>query len=308
MATTFYEVLGVPEDAATEDIRAAYRARLKESHPDLSDDEDASERTKRIIRARDVLTDEDERGRYDRMGHAAYVGQSGEDIDESDVSSAASAAREAGWAEGASDDGRADRDEVGGRRRARERRRRERAARERVDAATDGHQSDGAATAETANGSAASAASASTDGSGTNVADGVSESDRSWNAGSTFSVRQTYDVGNRRRRLFPSTQSLVLLVVSFVLLPIMVFASLFPPFPLVVNLVVALCIVLLVGYLQSVPEVGVVVFGSWSVAMPFALAELGIPLTSLLGVLALTLTWTPFGLSVLTFVLVRDQL
>src|SRR6056297_1378904 len=74
MTESFYDVLGVAEDATTDEIETAYRERLKETHPDVSDDEDAGQATRTLIEARDVLVDEDERARYDRLGHAAYVG------------------------------------------------------------------------------------------------------------------------------------------------------------------------------------------------------------------------------------------
>jgi hypothetical protein len=43
MGENYYELLGVSEDASTDDIETAYRERLKETHPDVSDDEDANE-------------------------------------------------------------------------------------------------------------------------------------------------------------------------------------------------------------------------------------------------------------------------
>ncbi len=96
MTETFYEVLGVSTDASTAAIEAAYRERLKETHPDVSDAADAGEATQRLIEARDVLTDEDERARYDRVGHDAYVaGES--DIADGGGSDAAEAARRAGY-------------------------------------------------------------------------------------------------------------------------------------------------------------------------------------------------------------------
>ncbi|MEF8901166.1 MAG: DnaJ domain-containing protein, partial [Halovenus sp.] len=73
MEESYYELLGVPSDATPEEIKRAYRTQLKETHPDISDDEDASERTKRLIAAKETLADEAERARYDRLGHAAYV-------------------------------------------------------------------------------------------------------------------------------------------------------------------------------------------------------------------------------------------
>lgn len=73
MTETFYDVLGVSDDATAEEIQSAYREAIKQVHPDVSDDSDASDRTKRLNKAKRVLTDADERARYDRLGHEAYV-------------------------------------------------------------------------------------------------------------------------------------------------------------------------------------------------------------------------------------------
>jgi len=73
MEATFYGILGVDPDATEETIVRAYREQTKAHHPDVSDDPAAGERFKRLTRAKDVLTDEAERERYDRLGHAAYV-------------------------------------------------------------------------------------------------------------------------------------------------------------------------------------------------------------------------------------------
>lgn len=73
MGETFYTVLGVSRDADQETIRGAYRDQIKEAHPDVSDSPDAGERFKRLTTARDVLVDDDERRRYDRLGHDTYV-------------------------------------------------------------------------------------------------------------------------------------------------------------------------------------------------------------------------------------------
>jgi len=73
MDETFYAALGVDADADTDRIRAAYRERVKDTHPDVSDDADAAEAFKRLTEARDVLVDEAARERYDRVGHGTYV-------------------------------------------------------------------------------------------------------------------------------------------------------------------------------------------------------------------------------------------
>lgn len=69
---TFYERLGVDTDASEADVERAYRERVKQCHPDVSDHPDARERLRRVTRARDVLTDATERARYDRLGHVEY--------------------------------------------------------------------------------------------------------------------------------------------------------------------------------------------------------------------------------------------
>lgn len=73
MGETFYSILDVESDADREAIRAAYRDHVKETHPDVTDRPDAATEFKRITTARDVLLDETERKRYDRLGHDAYV-------------------------------------------------------------------------------------------------------------------------------------------------------------------------------------------------------------------------------------------
>ncbi|MEF8785869.1 MAG: DnaJ domain-containing protein [Haloarculaceae archaeon] len=75
MGESFYSVLGVDGDADRETIRRAYREQVKDHHPDVSDDPGAPEQFKRLTTARDVLVDDDERRRYDRLGHAEYVSQ-----------------------------------------------------------------------------------------------------------------------------------------------------------------------------------------------------------------------------------------
>ncbi|MHC3380453.1 DnaJ domain-containing protein [Haloarcula sp. H-GB5] len=73
MEATFYGILGVDPDATEETIVRAYREQTKTHHPDVSDDPAAEERFKRLTQAKNVLTDEAERARYDRLGHDAYV-------------------------------------------------------------------------------------------------------------------------------------------------------------------------------------------------------------------------------------------
>ena len=64
----YYETLGVPRDATSEQIRSAYRKLARRYHPDLNDDEDAEERFKELAEAYEVLSDAEKRERYDRLG------------------------------------------------------------------------------------------------------------------------------------------------------------------------------------------------------------------------------------------------
>jgi len=60
-----YEVLGLRPDAATEEIKRAYRRAAREHHPDTGGD---AERFKEVTRAFEVLSDPERRARYDRFG------------------------------------------------------------------------------------------------------------------------------------------------------------------------------------------------------------------------------------------------
>jgi len=75
MGESLYAILGVEEDADREAIKDAYRDRAKDAHPDVSDASDATRQFKRLTVARDTLLDDDERARYDDLGHDAYVRQ-----------------------------------------------------------------------------------------------------------------------------------------------------------------------------------------------------------------------------------------
>ncbi len=78
MAVTFqdyYETLGVPRDASSEDIRRAYRKLARKYHPDVNKEPDAEDHFKQISEAYEVLRDDDKRARYDRLGENWKAGQ-----------------------------------------------------------------------------------------------------------------------------------------------------------------------------------------------------------------------------------------
>lgn len=74
MATTrrdYYEVLEVRRDASAEEIKRAYRQLALKNHPDRNPGDEAAERRfKEAAEAYEVLSDPNQRARYDRYGHA----------------------------------------------------------------------------------------------------------------------------------------------------------------------------------------------------------------------------------------------
>ena len=305
MARTYYERLGVSPDASREEIERAYRERLKDVHPDVSDDPDAGARTRCLIEARDVLTDEAERDRYDRLGHRAYVertdglGGTASHDDGAHADDAATASRDGPSTAGAGTDGdgsgagttdsASDRTSAGAApgagpresRTDRDRRRRQ--------------------NRETRAGWNAAGEAGSTVG-----ADEGARGWRAWDTDAPYRVHAAdrTTIGNR---LFPPGPSLVLLAVGFAIYPVLLWATFEPRFPLFVNLVLGACLVFLVVFLVGMPAVGVVVFGAWTVLLPLLLTVgLGVPPTSPLWWVGLGGTALPLGLAVLIHVSLRD--
>jgi len=73
MTEDFYDILGVSRDASEDEIESAYRKAVREYHPDVSDDPDAEEKFKKAKKAKEVLTDDQQRQMYDQMGHDRFV-------------------------------------------------------------------------------------------------------------------------------------------------------------------------------------------------------------------------------------------
>jgi molecular chaperone DnaJ len=74
----YYEVLGVSRGATEAEIKSAYRKLAVRYHPDKNPgDEAAEEKFKEAAEAYSVLSDSEQRARYDRFGHAGVSGAGG---------------------------------------------------------------------------------------------------------------------------------------------------------------------------------------------------------------------------------------
>lgn len=70
MKRDYYEVLGVPRDADTQQIKKAYRRLARQLHPDVNGaDPECEEKFKEATEAYEVLCDEEKRRLYDAYGH-----------------------------------------------------------------------------------------------------------------------------------------------------------------------------------------------------------------------------------------------
>ena len=71
----YYEILGVPRSASSDEIRKAYRKLAKQYHPDVSKEKNAEAKYKEINEAYEVLKDPDKRQKYDTLGMNWQAGQ-----------------------------------------------------------------------------------------------------------------------------------------------------------------------------------------------------------------------------------------
>lgn len=69
----YYDILGVKKTASAEEIKKAYRALAKKFHPDKNKgNKDAENRFKEMSEAYGVLSDQEKREQYDRLGKEAF--------------------------------------------------------------------------------------------------------------------------------------------------------------------------------------------------------------------------------------------
>src|SRR5215212_6094748 len=74
----YYEVLGVSQMASEQEIKTAYRRLALMHHPDKNpDDASAEDKFKEAAEAYSVLSDAEQRRRYDRFGHAGVSSSAG---------------------------------------------------------------------------------------------------------------------------------------------------------------------------------------------------------------------------------------
>jgi curved DNA-binding protein len=71
----YYQILGVERTASAADIKKAYRKLVRQYHPDVSKHSNATEKTKAINEAYEVLGDAEKRAAYDALGQAPRHGQ-----------------------------------------------------------------------------------------------------------------------------------------------------------------------------------------------------------------------------------------
>ncbi len=75
----YYEVLGVPRTATTDEVKSAYRKLARQHHPDLNKENPkaAEEKFKELSEAYEVLADPAKRQRYDSQGYRGVEGEFG---------------------------------------------------------------------------------------------------------------------------------------------------------------------------------------------------------------------------------------
>ena len=72
----YYDILELSKDASDEDIKRAFRKKAMQYHPDRNKEDNAADRFKEVNEAYQVLSDAEQRSRYDQFGHSGVDGRS----------------------------------------------------------------------------------------------------------------------------------------------------------------------------------------------------------------------------------------
>lgn len=306
MTETFYDVLGVGADATQDEITEAYRERVKETHPDLNDSPDATDEFQRVAEAEEILSDPDERARYDRLGHAAYQrlfgdadgrGRARDDDGDDRNRDRASGDERRSWADGTYGNRNRRQEYPGSDREAgSEGNRTKRSYYVGDTDGSDGGSADaGTASASTDGGANAAssfegAARRTTRGQGEHVA---ADEDDEWDG---FSVHDwdEEELEQEPVKVRLSQQSLVLAALTFLMYPFLAYVTVSPELNLFVNVVIGACTLLLLGYLLTIPRIAAVGFGALSIGLPFVLAFVGVNLLAPMSVFLVGACVVPF--------------
>ena len=73
----YYEILGVSKSATAAELKAAYRKKALEFHPDRNKSAGAEDKFKEINEAYEILSNPEKRQAYDQFGHAAFDPRAG---------------------------------------------------------------------------------------------------------------------------------------------------------------------------------------------------------------------------------------
>ncbi len=72
----YYKIMGIDASASDKEIKTAYRKLARKYHPDVSEQDDASDRFKEVAEAYEVLRDKEKRAEYDEIRQYGVHGQS----------------------------------------------------------------------------------------------------------------------------------------------------------------------------------------------------------------------------------------
>lgn len=330
MSQTFYDVLGVAPDASQAEIRRAYREQVKECHPDVSDDPDAAERFRVVSRAEEVLGDERERERYDRLGHEGYLRVVDEGLPEDvversrrgtnaagDPTDGADDEPAGGRREGAGDSGLGDDDRTGGVWATGPDAGSDNPSRRGYSPWSETDETDdwwdeefeagdvfGGSADATAAGPTSRPRSERRTGRYTRSADRATTPAAEGSAGGFWSaeVDPSYDPGPDRgllQRTFDAREARLYTVALLFIYPIFVYFSATPALPPAANVLIAGSTAVIVAMMLTEPGISVVVFGVWSLLSPVVLSFVGVALLTAGGLALLGAFWGPFALALL---------